>query len=137
MRWTRRFPGLDTVLDRLLAATSGTTTDAYEAEVARAVQRVAVEHVITLATNAAMPQVRAIAAHTLERHRRTLVAAQANVAQAAHASLLAADIKRFLDRPAAPAPRAELPEAPPGAPIGEPAMEWLRRLEPPCSMWQQ
>jgi hypothetical protein len=47
--------------------------------------------------------------------------------------LLAADIKRFLDRPAAPAAATPLPTAPPGAPIGEPAMEWLRRLEPVCS----
>jgi hypothetical protein len=58
------------------------------------------------------------------------------VSQAAHASLLAADIKRFLDRPAPPATRLEIPEAPPGAPIGEPAMDWLRRLEPPCSYWE-
>ena len=53
--------------------------------------------------------------------------------RAAHASLLAADIKRFLDRPSTPATRTELPEAPPGAPIGQPAMEFLRRFEPACS----
>jgi hypothetical protein len=27
-----------------------------------------------------------------------------------------------------------LPSAPPGAPIGEPAMDWLRRIEPVCSI---
>ena len=83
-----------------------------------------------------MPQVRAIASHMLERQRRKLSAPHTGVAQAAHAALLAADIKRFLDRPAPPAARSELPEAPPGAPIGEPAMEWLQRLEPPCS-WRE
>jgi hypothetical protein len=52
----------------------------------------------------------------------------------AHAELLAADIKRFLDRPAPPAQVIQTPQAPPGAPIGEPAMDWLRRLEPFCTI---
>ena len=85
-----------------------------------------------------MPQVRAVATHLLERQRRRLAAgAAADASQAAHASLLAADIKRFLERPLPPATRLDLPEAPPGAPIGEPAMEWLRMLEPPCSTWNE
>jgi hypothetical protein len=29
----------------------------------------------------------------------------------------------------------EIPAAPPGAPIGDPGMDWLQRLEPPCSWW--
>jgi hypothetical protein len=129
-------PGLDTVVTRIFDATFGTATATpYEAEIARAIQRVAVEHVMTLASSASMPQVRAIASHALERQRRRLAAtpATAGVAQAAHASLLAADIRRFLDRPAPPAQPMTTPNAPPGAPIGEPAMDWLRRLEPPCS----
>ena len=51
--------------------------------------------------------------------------------------LLAADIKRFLERPV-PATVASLPAptAPPGAPIGEPAMEFLRRWMPACSWFE-
>jgi hypothetical protein len=47
--------------------------------------------------------------------------------------LIAADIKRFLERPSVPATRSELPDAPPGAPIGQPAMEFIRRYEPVCA----
>jgi hypothetical protein len=52
----------------------------------------------------------------------------------AHAMLIAENIKRFLDRPAPPQPRLETPQPPPGAPIGEPALDWIRRLEPACSV---
>src|SRR3970282_577416 len=95
---------------------------------------------MTLASSASMPQVRAIATHMLDRQRRKLAAAASAtmaVSRAAHASLLAADIERFLDRPAPPAPRMEIADAAPGAPIGEPAMDWLRRIEPPCSWWEE
>jgi hypothetical protein len=129
-------PGLDAVIARIFDATFGAAATApYEAEIARAVQRVAVDQVMALAASASMPQVRAIASHALERQRRRLVApAQAaGVSQTAHASLLASDIRRFLDRPAPTAQPTTTPSAPPGAPIGEPAMEWLRRTEPPCS----
>jgi hypothetical protein len=129
-------PGLERVIDQVIAATFRTpAATAYEAEIGRAVQRVVVEHLITLAGNASMPQVRAIASHKLRQQIAPLQATQARTASAAHGSLLAADIKRFLDRPAPAAVRTEIPDAPPGAPIGEPAMEWLRRVEPPCSMW--
>jgi hypothetical protein len=129
-------PRLDQVIDQIITATfRAPTANAYEAEIARAVQRVAIENLITLAGSAAMPQVRAIASLKLQRQMTALQAVQANVASTAHAALLAADIKRFLDRPAPPATRTEIPAPPPGAPIGEPAMEWLRTIEPPCSMW--
>ncbi len=48
-------------------------------------------------------------------------------AEQAQQSLLAADIKRFLDRPADPMRLMPAPEAPPGAPIGEYPMDWLAR----------
>jgi len=125
-------PGLHGVIDRLTAATFGAApADPYEAEIQRAVQRVVVEHLMTLATNADMSQVRAIA--TAKLRGRITTAAPGATPAAAHAALLSADIKRFLDRPAAPATRTDLPAAPPGAPIGEPGMDWLRRMEPPCS----
>ena len=92
-----------------------------------------VENLMTLAAGSPMAQVRAIASHALKtrmtRHRR-LGRWLSPTERAAHASLLAADIKRFLDRPSVPGHAAELPEAPPGAPIGQPAMEFLRRFEP-------
>jgi hypothetical protein len=127
-------PGLDAVIDQLMTATFGATpADAYEAEIARAVQRVAIEQLMTLAANADMPQVRAVAAQKLKQRQDRLGAAPGtNSGASAHASLLAADIKRFLDRPLAPATRLEIPIAPPGAPIGDPGMDWLDRLLPIC-----
>jgi Met-zincin/Domain of unknown function (DUF5117) len=120
-------PGLDTVIDQITAATFGPeAANAYEAEIARAVQRVVVEQLMTLASGAGMPQVRAIASQKLrQRQQRLAATGAANTAAAAHAALLAADIKRFLDRPLTSATRTELPTAPPGAPIGDPGMDWL------------
>ena len=46
---------------------------------------------------------------------------------------LAADIKRFLERPGDPARIMPAPDAPPGAPIGgDPGMDWLAPA-PACS----
>jgi hypothetical protein len=45
---------------------------------------------------------------------------------AAAGALMAADIKRFLERPLTPINLPSLPDAPPGAPIGgDPGMDWL------------
>jgi Met-zincin/Domain of unknown function (DUF5117) len=131
-------PGLETVIDQLTAAAFGAQgADAYENEIARAVQRVVVEHLMTLASNADMPQVRAIAAQKLQQRQQRLTSVTAtHGSSSAHASLLASDIKRFLDRPFAPATRTEIPSAPPGAPIGDPGMDWLDRMEPGCS-WER
>ena len=134
-------PGLDGVIDALFAATAPSASNGgYHAEVQRAAERVVVDGVMSLAERADMGQVRAIATHQLAR--RGADYGMASVAQgagsqpaAAHALLLATDIKRFLERPAMPATRIATGTAPPGAPIGDPGMEWLRRIEPPCSMW--
>ena len=62
---------------------------------------------------------------TGEAIRLKAEAAPAEAEQAQHA-LLAADIKRFLDRPADPLRPIPAPDAPPGAPIGgDPGMDWL------------
>jgi len=107
------------------------------------VRRVIAEHLMTLAGTAPMPQVRAIA--TLKLRNLMLLAANPPVSTAdpdvsaskAHFELLAEDIRRFLERPTQPATRVDLPDAPPGAPIGEPAMEFLKRLAgPECSEWK-
>jgi hypothetical protein len=137
-------PGLEDVIDALFTASFGATTRSpYEAEVKRAVERVVVDELMDLAGSAPMSQVRAIATLKLQRRGLELgrVAATAlgnetngNEADAAQATLVAADINRFLTRPANPvATRFAAPVAPPGAPIGEPAMEWLRFLQPDCT----
>jgi hypothetical protein len=127
-------PGLESVLDELVSATFGAkTANAYEAEIARAVQRVVVERLTTLASSSDMSQVRAIATSALQKRMQTLT----NGSAGAHEMLLAADIKRFLERPAPTDTRPEIPSAPPGAPIGDPGMDWLNRLEPLCSVWEK
>jgi hypothetical protein len=132
-------PGLGEVIDAVFRATfDAATATPYEAEVKRAVERVAVEAVMDLAESAPMSQVRAIAAGRLRARATMLAAASASAASAstpsgAHASLLASDIRRFLDRPLPPTQRLAAPAAPPGAPIGQPALDWLRRVDPPCA----
>jgi hypothetical protein len=131
-------PGLDDVIDRLLATTRDQVRRSpYEAEIARAVERVVAERLMALAGGAGMPQVRALASEALRRMLRSAAPAAAAAPpdrlEAAHAALLEADIRRFLDRAAAPFAAPATPLAPPGPPIGEPALEYLRSLEPFCS----
>jgi hypothetical protein len=128
-------PGLDEVIDTLLGASfGGTVRTPYQAEIRRAVQRVVIDQLMELAANAPMPQVRAFATLALQQRSAALGRVVAgDAATRASSALLASDIKRFLSRPATPAPRASAIDVPPGAPIGEPAMEWLRMVAPPCS----
>ena len=126
-------PGLDDVLERLQQATWSQLPPAlspYQAEIARAVDSVLAERLIGLAANARMPQVRALATQALVRR----VSAQSGGGLGgAHDGLVAADVKRFLERPAAALSAPALPTAPPGPPIGDPGLEYLWRLEPYCS----
>lgn len=114
-------PGLEEVLDRLVHAVfEAGTRDAYEAELARSVQRVAVEQMMTLALDAPTAQVRALTELALEDLRDRLVADPGTaVPVRAHRRLLAGDIRRFLDREFTPEHRPRLPGLPPGAPIGD------------------
>jgi hypothetical protein len=125
-------PGLDDVLERLLAAAKPSARSPYEAEIARAVERVVAERLMVLAGTARMPQVRALASDALQTLARPAASASAGRLEAAHAALLAQDIRRFLERPAASLAPPSIPGAPPGPPIGEPALEYLRSLEPYC-----
>jgi len=126
-------PGLDDVLNRLMEASFGAaTSDAYEAEVKRAVEGVVLSRVQWLAANADMPQVRAISTATLQRVRGDLVA----MTDAPHAALMALDIERFLESPGDAFTGPGMPAAPPGAPIGQPAMDWIGQLEPWCT-WSE
>ncbi len=111
-------PGLDLVIDRLVTASfDARVANGYEALVARAVQRVVVDRLIGLAAAAALPQVRAIANQKLAN----LAArpATGSFDDRAARSLVAADIRRFLQRPYDPAKVVAQPVAPPGSPIGD------------------
>ncbi len=120
-------PGLEEVIDRLTKATfDAVTASPYEAEVRRATERVLVDRVTWLATAAPHGQVRAVASMKLQklaaRLRAEVGRSEADVAQ--HA-LLAADIKRFLERPAETGKLLPAAPAPPGAPIGDVDQNWL------------
>jgi hypothetical protein len=120
-------PGLVEVIDRLTAATFGApAANGYEAEIARATRHVLIDALMGLAERAPMPQVRAIATMKLKQRMAAVAptAAGASV-QAANNAYIADEIKRFLERPLPAAARAGIPEAPPGAPIGDPGMNWL------------
>ncbi len=120
-------PSLYGVIDRLFVATFGVhPDDGYEAEINRAVERVVVDHLMRLAATAQMPQVRAVASMRLEQLRHRIMSFN-NVSTAgnAHYALVSRDIERFLSRPADSFSQPGTPGAPPGAPIGEPAMDYL------------
>src|SRR6266513_3952717 len=115
-------PGLEDVIDRLVAATyDAATTTPYEAAVRRAEERVLVDRVMWLASASPNSQVRAIASLKLSRlAARLKTAVNKNELDTAQRGLMVADIKRFLERPldlARPIP-LPAPDAPPGAPIG-------------------
>jgi hypothetical protein len=121
-------PGLEDVIDRLTAATfDAPTTTGYEAAVRRAEERVLVDRVMWLATASPNGEVRAIASMKLSKlAARMKTGVARSEADTAQRTLLAADIKRFLERPAEAArmlPPA--PDAPPGAPIGDMPQDWL------------
>jgi hypothetical protein len=86
-----------------------------------------------------MPQVRATTSYYLEQIAAQLAdgVESAPAGDAAHYALLSRDIGRFLDRPADAFTQPADQASPPGAPIGEPAMDWLRILQPQCSHFQQ
>jgi hypothetical protein len=129
-------PGLGEVIDRLTKATfDAVTISPYEAEVRRATERVLVDRVTWLATTAPNGQARAIASMKLQRlAERLRVANGKGEADRAQHTLLAANIKRFLERPAEVARLLPAPSAPPGAPIGDRGQDWL--ISPPWCTWE-
>lgn len=120
-------PGLEEVIDRLAKATFGAAAaNPYEAAVRRATQRVLVDRVAWISQGAPNAQVRAIAAMKLTKLATQLKSTPGtDEAEQAHRSLLAGDIRRFLEHPTEMHPIPAL-DAPPGAPIGgEGGMDWL------------
>jgi Met-zincin/Domain of unknown function (DUF5117)/Domain of unknown function (DUF5118) len=120
-------PGFDDVVGAVVSATfEAQTASAYEAEIARSEERVVVDRLMDTAAHARMPQVRAIAQAALTR---IVKMGGADPGRA----LMAQDIERFNDRPLT-AQLVATPAAPPGAPIGDPGPDHVRRLiEPFCS----
>ncbi|HXZ18398.1 MAG TPA: zinc-dependent metalloprotease [Candidatus Acidoferrales bacterium] len=116
-----KMPGLEEIVDRLLAATWKSARGAgYAGEVGRTVDDVALEHLFTLAMDEKAPaQVRAVAWSKLEELRKWLAAQTAGTdpAQREHFSYAAARIALFQKNPKdwKPAPSTEIPE---GQPIG-------------------
>jgi hypothetical protein len=118
-------PGLQWTLDRLMAATFARNhTDPYLAEIDRGIEYALVRRLMTLAAEAPMPQVRALAQQELMQIRAQFP--EGGIPSnpvSAHRALLAGEIGRFLERPYVPDQRAPLPDLPPGQPIGDEA-EW-------------
>jgi hypothetical protein len=129
-------PGLEEVIDRLTKAIfNAQVASPYEAEVRRSEERVLVDRVMWLATAAPNGQVRAIASLKLStlaaRLRSVAATGESEVAQN---TLLASDIKRFLERPAETTKMIPPDAAPPGAPIGgDTGMDWLKPV--PICTW--
>jgi len=128
-------PGLEEVIDRLTKAVfDAPVASPYEAEVRRSEERVLVDRVMWLATAAPNGQVRAIASLKLAKlSARLKGASTASESEAAQNTLLASDIKRFLERPAETTKMIPTEAAPPGAPIGgDTGMDWLAPV-PMCT----
>jgi hypothetical protein len=123
-------PSLEEVIDQLAKATfSAAAATPYEAEIRRSEERVLVDRIIWLATGSPNAQVRAIAEFKLSKLAARLKSeSSSSEAEQAQRALLAADIKRFIDRPAERLKPIVAADAPPGAPIGgDPGMGWLDR----------
>jgi hypothetical protein len=126
-------PGLADVIDRLIATTfDGVARSPYEAEIKRAIQRVVVTRLVDLADTAPMSQVRAIATQKLKTIERRPIPATASASETASLQLVASDIQRFLARPSEPARPVAAPGTPPGAPIGDPGMDFLSMYFDEC-----
>jgi len=115
-------PGLDDVLRRLIDGSFGASANgAYEMEVKHVVEGLLIERIKSLAANAPMLQVRTASTAVLQRMQINLMAMN----DSPQAATLALDVRRFLDRPATPVAMPSALAAPPGAPIGDPGMQWL------------
>ena len=111
-------PGLEEVIDRLLAASwKNPRGDGREAEAARAIDTVVLHRLMQLARNPeASAQARALAYVKLDDLRKWLLSrASKDIAERAHFTYAAAQIKRFqID------PKSVVPDEPASAPDGPP-----------------
>ncbi len=132
-------PGLGEVIDGLVKATVDAAAGSpYEAEVKRAEERVMVDRLTWLAEQAQNAQVRAIASAKLQALATRFRGASSDEAERAARTLMAADIKRFIERDAAEGEKLMPPSpAPPGAPIGDMGQDWLFSPRQCDWRWQQ
>ena len=93
----------------------------------RAEERVLIDRLTWLATAASNSQARAVASLRLSALADRFKGEPATTEEGDRAqhALLAADIRRFLERPAPTAAIAPAAPQPPGAPIGDPGMDFL------------
>jgi Met-zincin len=126
-------PGLAGVIETLRKATfEAPAASPYEEEIRRAEARALVERLMWLAGGAPMPEVRAEASAALARIQNDGGSWFSNAGNASARELIAADIKRFLERPMEPLRTPSTFDAPPGAPIGgDTGIDWL--VPPPWS----
>jgi len=120
-------PGLEEVIGALAAVGQPQAGDTpYQAEIRRAVARVVADRLMTLGAGAAMPQVRAVATGYLAGLEDRLASANTpDGPQRSFEIALRNDLVRYRERPAPAYELPGTPDAPPGAPIGEPAMDWV------------
>ncbi|MDP2958644.1 MAG: zinc-dependent metalloprotease, partial [Longimicrobiales bacterium] len=121
-------PGLSDVVATVRGATFGLNpSDGYEAEINRAVETAFVARLMALAGRAPMAQVRAVAAYELDLLAVWMAQGleQASAADRAHYQMLSNEIARFGRRPWDATPMPTPLAMPPGAPIGEPTLDWL------------
>ncbi len=119
-------PGLLDVIGRVRDAVFDPKADTpYQQAIARAVQRVFVEDVMSLAASASMPEVRAEATFALQNLHDALQKATGSQVGTAHAAMLARDIERFMDDPKAFVKERPSLELPPGSPIGQAMRDYL------------
>ncbi len=117
-----RAPSLDEVIGRLVDGTWGQPTPASprDAALRRVAQRAVVDRLIALASDRqATPQARAAAEYRLARLAERLQGRSGGGAeQRAHEELAMRDVRRFLERRAAPTEPTQPLPIPPGTPIG-------------------
>lgn len=120
-------PSLSDVLGRLsseIMEYSG--GDAYAREINRVIQQSYVTELMSLASSAPMPQVRAEASFELDRLQDILEdRTSGERTQQAMDFALASDIERFLDRPYEAGSSPGAVAMPAGSPIGMSAVQWL------------
>ncbi|MGH9458185.1 MAG: zinc-dependent metalloprotease [Thermoanaerobaculia bacterium] len=112
-------PPLTEVTDAVVARVAASPEDARDAALLRAVRDVAVARLIGVSgAGDTDPEVRAVFEGALRELARRLRAGRPSGAEAAHRASTAAQIERFLERPAEPATPSSPVAIPAGPPIG-------------------
>ena len=123
-------PGLGDVIERLAQAVFDVApATPYEAEVNRAMERVVIRRLMSLAQTASLTQVRAIAIERLRGLQDRQPASITEPTERAHRQLMVDDVTRFLAQGLDQLPPATPPAAPPGAPIGDTGLDYLLGLD--------